>query len=686
MNSKYRYTIVIPFLLVIICFSFVSVCKQHSSVQSLNNKTKIPIDGTRWYQLSNVSSGLEKLFDGEKNQLIYTGRNKVIKYYDAYYPILNGESISIDSVSLLAGSGISTVPLKIFAIDRKWNRIPLATFKGSDFSKWVGPYPDRPTLFKLDNPVNDIMYIMITVGDVFPIEIEFYGSYTKPNKILPLQINHVPLKSFFGINAFEWDFENPIKPTVIDSSRFSAIKNFSGIRHYLDWQKLESEKGKYTFNPTRDGGWNYDAIYEKCKEQGIEVLACLKTIPSWIRSTYPEQQRNGENNPLPYQFSLSDPKSYIDQAKVAFQFIARYGSNPIVDHSLLSVNTIPRWNGDDINQIKVGMGLIKYIECENERDKWWKGRKAYQTAREYAANLSAFYDGHLNTMGPGVGVKNADKNIKVVMAGVALANTDYFRGMIDWCKEFRGYNPDGSVNLCWDIINYHLYTNDADLKRGVAPEKILPNYGGEAVAKSFVEAAHLYAADMPVWVTEAGYDINAGSPNKAISINNKSVLETQADWILRTSLMYSRNGIQKVFFYELHDDASNSGNLYATSGLMNGDNTRRPAADFIIQSLNNFGDYQYSKSLSSSPIVDEYTHPLFGSMNVLYIADELGTTGKYQLDLKGEDEAIVFTPKSGANQMKISNIKVVGGKVVLQIGETPTFVMGKKAYQLFKKR
>ena len=674
MNSKYRYTIVIPFLLVIICFSFVSVCQQNPSVQSLNEKTKIPIDGARWYQLSNVSDGLEKLFDGEKNQIIYTGRSKVIKYYEAYYPILNGESISIDSISLLAGAGISTVPMKIFAIDRKWNRIPLAIFNGSDFSNWVGPYPERPTVFKLDNPVKDIMYLMITVGDVFPIEIEFYGSYTKPNQISPSQLKYAPLKSFFGVNAFEWDFEHPNKPTVIDSVRFSVIKNFSGVRHYLDWQKLESEKGKYTFNPTRDGGWNYDAIYEKCKEQGIEVLACLKTIPSWIRSTYPEQQRSRENNPLPYQLNLSDPKSYIDQAKVAFQFIARYGSNPNVDLSLLSVNTVPRWNGDGINQIKVGMDLIKYIECENERDKWWKGRKAYQTAREYAANLSAFYDGHLNTMGAGVGVKNADKDIKVVMAGVSLANTDYFRGMIDWCKEFRGYHPDGSVNLCWDIINYHLYTNDPELKRGVAPEKELLKYGGEAVAKSFIEAAHKYADDMPVWVTEAGYDINEGSPNKAIPIKNKSTLETQADWILRTSLMYSRNGIQKVFFYELHDDATNSPNLYGTSGLVNDDNTRRPSADFIFQTLTKFGEYHYVGSFSKSPIVDEYRHPLKGSMYVLYIPDEIGQKSEYTLQLKGSDFVEMYTPQIGSNLMKVTKAKVMGGKLAVPISETPIFI------------
>jgi len=106
-----------------------------------------------------------------------------------------------------------------------------------------------------------------------------------------------------------------------------------------------------------------------------------------------------------YGADKTKPASYIDQAKLAFQFAARYGSNKTVNPALLSVNSKTRWTGDPANTIRIGLDLVKYMECNNEPDRWWKGREAYQTGREYAANLSAFYDGHLNTMGLGVGVK-----------------------------------------------------------------------------------------------------------------------------------------------------------------------------------------------------------------------------------------------------------------------------------------
>ncbi len=162
--------------------------------------------------------------------------------------------------------------------------------------------------------------------------------------------------------------------------------------------------------------------------------------------TYPADKRDNENVPVQFGKDFFNPASYIEQAKVAFQFAARYGSNKNINPALLSVNNKPGKDRNDVNTVKAGLGTIKYMECDNERDKWWKGRKAYQTAYEYAANLSAFYDGNKNTMGKGVGVKNADPNMKVVMAGTALPSTEYLKGMVDWCRTHRGYNADGTVN------------------------------------------------------------------------------------------------------------------------------------------------------------------------------------------------------------------------------------------------
>ena len=483
--------------------------------------------------------------------------------------------------------------------------------------------------------------------------------------------------NMLGINAFEWDFlqdpKNPNDATKIYEPKMEIIKSFGGFRHYLDWQKIEPKRGSYTFNPTNNGGWNLDIIYQRCQLEGIDVLADIKGCPDWLQQTYPLNLRDGEDVPMPFGADKSDPASYIEQAKAAFQFAARYGSNKKIDPSLVTVDSKPRWTNDPVNMPKTGLGVIKYMECDNERDKWWKGDKARQTAEEYAANLSAFYDGDKGKLGKGIGVKAADPNIKVVMAGLANPDPKYVEAMINWCKTHRGYKTDGSVNLCFDVINYHYYSNDhkpgtTDMGTvGVAPE--LSEAG--KIADSFVKLGKAF--HLPVWVTEAGYDVNAGSPQRAISIGNKSVLQTQADWIIRTSLLYARHGINKVFFYELYDDNSDNPVQYASSGLAAKTIERRPAADYIYQAKHLLGEYNYQGTINNYPLVDVYRK---GSKTIyaLMVPDEKGSSVNCKLSLGKSATATIYNFKTGSNAMLKNEVHVSGHILNIKVSETPVFV------------
>ena len=489
----------------------------------------------------------------------------------------------------------------------------------------------------------------------------------------------IKLNDMFGINTYEWNFlQDPASPSLgstIFEPKMSLIKSFSGVRHYLDWEKLEDSPGSYTFNPTRRGGWNYDAIYERCKRDGILVLSCVKEAPNWLYNTYPAGERDANNVPAPYGSNLEDPASYIAQAKVAFQFAARYGSNKNVDRALVSVNSTPRWTLDPVNEVKIGLDLIKYIEADNERDRWWlPNKRGFQTGRQYAAHLSAFYDGHKGKLGKNVGVKNADPSMKVVMGGLAKADVSYVKEMIEWCKQNRGYRADGTVDLCFDVINYHLYSNDnqstqwGEATRGVAPE--LSEIG--RVADEFTQLSRQHAGNIDVWMTEAGYDVNPGSPQRAIAIGDKSALMTQADWILRSSLLYARRGIKKVFYYQLFDDNAANPIQYGSSGLADG-LKRRPAADYIMQSSKLMGQYTYKETLSQDPIVDVY---VFGAkkMYVLAIPDEKNRKGIYELILKGAKTATIYYLQAGSDAMISKNVDVSSGRLKVDVTETPVFV------------
>ena len=121
----------------------------------------------------------------------------------------------------------------------------------------------------------------------------------------------------------------------------------------------------------------------------------------------------------------------------------------------------------------------------------------------------------------------------------------------------------------------------------------------------FVKLANGLSQHPEVWLTETGYDINPESYQKAEAIGNKTVLQQQADWIIRTSLFYIRYGVKRVFFYQLFDDHTGGTTQYATSGLNEG-LKRRPAADYILQTGKLMGDYNFVKTIHADPLVDVY--------------------------------------------------------------------------------
>jgi endoglucanase len=88
---------------------------------------------------------------------------------------------------------------------------------------------------------------------------------------------------------------------------------------------------------------------------------------------------------------------------------------------------------------------------------------------------------------------------------------------------------------------------------------------------------------MPVWITETGFDINQGSPQKLIAIGSKSAAQTQADWTLRSALTFLREGISSLFFFELNDGNEGSATKYASMGLTDTLFKRKLAMDYLYQ-------------------------------------------------------------------------------------------------------
>lgn len=465
------------------------------------------------------------------------------------------------------------------------------------------------------------------------------------------------LTNMLGVNGFDWEYTKE-NSREFDNRKLDLIKSFTGFRQYLDWEKIESKEGYYDLS-------HYDQIYKKNAELGITTLLCLQIIPGWMRQTYPEYNASDpfgslrDNTPMPYGSDKSLPVSYIAMAKVGFQIAARYGSNSAIDKKLV------KWPSYEQSLQPMALNTLQYIECSNEPDKNWRGPRAQQTPEQYAAQLSAFYDGHMGTLGDDVGVKNADPAMKVVMAGLADPEPDFVRRMIEWCKKNRVNN--NTYTLCFDVINYHHYANE-NWKKGIAPE--LSN--AAAVAAEFVAIGKQHG-NREVWVTECGFDVNAKSPQAAIAIGTKSTSDTQADWILRTSLLYARNGINRTFFFMLNDVNTDDATQYSSAGLAF-NNQRRPSADYILQTKSLMSGYYFKNTIHANPVVDLYVSEN-KKIYVITVPDQINRKLDYVLNLEESvKEVKIYQPKAGSEQMSIKTLSVNDKKIKITATETPTFI------------
>ena len=192
-----------------------------------------------------------------------------------------------------------------------------------------------------------------------------------------------------------------------------------------------------------------DDYLTAAKASGKDVLLCTNLCPDWYNGY--DSQGYG-SNPYPPIKNLATDKlreraaasSYQDYADYFFQLVARYGKVKHPD-SLLRVDTTPRWDNDQPNEKKSGLGLLTRIEIGNEVDRWWSTGEDYMEPEEHAAMLWACY----------AACKKADPEIKVIMAGLTGADVPYL-------KRMKAYYDKNGVKFMSDAINIHYYTHEGN--------------------------------------------------------------------------------------------------------------------------------------------------------------------------------------------------------------------------------
>jgi hypothetical protein len=509
----------------------------------------LPIQPNMVTQLSGGISCAQNLFDGDSSTFWFTGWDQAGAPSFALVDL--GASFPIRKIRVFDGSGRPFLHIS-GATEHNGTYVQFVSTELYEYNQWR------------DYPVQEyVRYIHIELqnpqGEQPIGEMEIYlhdGTEVEPP---PVQGPFPPAKTGeaakIAVNGFHWVPLDLLQP-------------FSAYREYLHWEWMEHEQGENRYEPSDRGNGFFDSHFKALKDRNIQIVACINESPDWITQGYPPSPHRKEYKPVPLGESPLDPASYRHFSRFLYQFTARYGKVAVAD-SMLTVNHEPRWNGDPVLNIdKSGLGLVEYVEVWNEPDKTWSGPEARFEPEEYAAMLSACYDGHEGKLGPGYGIKTADPAMKVVMGGLSNFDLPYMERMIQWFKTHRS-----DQKFAADVTNFHHYCNETSylnghLSKAISPEADLLRDKLQTLKSALQEKI----PGREFWYSEFGYDTHHSSPQYAKPQGQYSATDVQTIWLMRSYLEAIAAGVDKAFMYNIIDQPHPGGGIFQSSGVAAGEN------------------------------------------------------------------------------------------------------------------
>jgi serine/threonine-protein kinase ATR len=162
----------------------------------------------------------------------------------------------------------------------------------------------------------------------------------------------------------------------------------------------------------------------------------------------------------------------------------------------------------------------------------------------------------------------------------------------------------------YDVINIHKYA----LIQGwptwerTYPEDTKVDYRG--TVQHSIDWRDAHAPDKPVWITEFGYDASTKpAPTEGTFAKWKDSTDLQqAQWIVRSFLMFSEMDLGRAYLYWFNDGDTPS--FHASSGVTR-DFVPKPSYFAMRHLQQSLGDYRFNRSVrrdAEGPWVFEYVH------------------------------------------------------------------------------
>ena len=516
------------------------------------------------------------------------------------------EPCRVDRVYLHIGGLMNDITLHV-SLDG-WNWSQFATID-------TVPWGDRNRFLRFDVPTSmrEARYVMVmhqpgTINEVVIMGSRLSDSMPSGTKLLS-QSRQLPINEAFASNVFLNDW-------IEDWMKFGAINRiYSNWSWYIPqatafspFMRLTPEDAAlvpdgqgvpitYLFEGNRVHG-NTDARLTLVKQLNAQyygitetvAFLCVKSLIPALRLPLDGFDPNDPNlNFTPSSSSswkaqdtamypdyadTTDPMTYRFAAQCCFVFAARYGRTTGHPVELLRVDS-----AETPNQ---GMDLVKYFQFWNEPNLTWEGERGFTNPFEFAAWMSACYDGHMGQLGPGMGMKAGDPTMLFVMPGLTGLYPDYMRGAMLWWDYHRGPG-----NYPIDVLSFHYYHNTvggqgiSEGRAGLTPDMPSPN--GEFFDNMLPISRELRDRWFPGkewWLSETGYDegfrsLQAARIGDSVDNYPRPIGTLKGEWILKSMFHALGAGCQKIDHYMYRNgaplaelNANGFTNTYQSSGYV----------------------------------------------------------------------------------------------------------------------
>jgi hypothetical protein len=460
------------------------------------------------------------------------------------------------------------------------------------------------------------------------------------------------MSEYMGINTNVASYDNKY---LADLSK--CVK---WIREYHNWSQYEAANNFYKWdNITKEPqGYTWPEhtdFIKECRSLNISVLCDVLGKPSWAGTS-----------PIPINSGTgANASDYLEKLEFMGQLVARYGSKKI-NISLL-----------ETADKATGLNYIKYYEDDNEPDYTWKTPR--WAAENYAKYCNAVHDGFgvsTDADHPLLGIKSVDPDAMHVMAGLASSDTIYLNNVVIASK---GRIP-------FDVLNMHCYCNDKT--NAYSPEN--EKYGYETSFSKFFKWKNRVVPNIPVWMTEFGWDTYLSTDNKH-SYTYAPALQ-QANYLMRSYLVLLKMGFEKAFLFMGADTDSKNILQYSSSGLLADRKSNYPkkiSYYYLATMQNVLGKVEFSKVVSfkelsgtneiyclefTNPATSEKTFALWTRKTNSKIDD--GSTTSYSMNV-GYQAEYAYSVVPVDKDMDGDTIKYAnpGQKLDLNLTETPQFLV-----------